>query len=878
MNTNLKRFFSGALASLLLASSLNLGFANYDDVDKSDMLLLNKLSSTGIMIGTDNGFEPNKELTRIESIAIAVRLKGVSEATVKAAEGKTAYTDVQDGYWGSGYINVATSLGLTKGIGNGKFGADNKISYAETLTLAARALGAGPLVDMQGTWPTNYMQFAVEESLSDGVYKSAASIVNRIETAKIMGNTLEAAMWVKSGVTTGGGIEYSKDATKTLLKSVLKVGSIEGKLLSSMKVIDREVTIDGKDYKMSQNLVIDVEVGMVVDAWLNSKDEVIRLAAAEKADQKVSSFDKVKAISTSKLNVYVNGTAKEYDFASSVNVTINGESGKAISDAQTLLNNDAKKNNTFGKIVVENSKITGLFLTQYSDFMVVEKVNDKKILNDNDVVSKSTLDLNNKDYIIVDQNGRNISLSDIKAGDTIMIAKSGSNYRLQVVNNIKSGKVTEKSSSDEYIKLGTTKYNVNALINPSLPSLNDTVSVYLDNNGQIIAFEMVEDEIDGSFGIITEAAAIINGRGTVSAEVQITLLDGTVLPIRELDLEEMVKTTKFGANLFDTTSVTQMNKHFYTGTAGAQLLGEMIRFREVSGKIELIEVMEAYVGKSAAAIRDNGTDSKDELKTITGYNIDVENNKLVKASNPTYRIDNNTVVILEHKSSTENFKTEVEIVPFSSLNNNANKIMTLGKVNEDTNVVKYVYIREDQSISRNANDQFGLIKDVAETSTTGEFRLTLLTNDGEKELLVKNGTTFDSTFVGKFASYTEKDGKVIGITTRDIKGTTSISAKVNKFNANTIKLSQSGTPTVVEVLDSSKNLLFISVSSINTGSTPYALKDMEIGSMGDIVLMSNSENFTTADSDVTTVYLLQLDTDNDGSFDDEIGIVIYVRD
>jgi len=94
------------------------------------------------MIGTDKGFEAEKTLTRAETAAILVRAKGVTEDQVKSAAGATQFLDVPESHWATGYINLASSMQLIKGTGDGNFLPDKDVTYEELLAMLTRILGA----------------------------------------------------------------------------------------------------------------------------------------------------------------------------------------------------------------------------------------------------------------------------------------------------------------------------------------------------------------------------------------------------------------------------------------------------------------------------------------------------------------------------------------------------------------------------------------------------------------------------------------------------------------------------------------------------------------------------------------------------------------
>lgn len=162
----------------------------------SNDAVISKVSSLGIMVGTNKGFEETKTLTRAEATAIIVRMAGYEEKEIDKYVGETNFSDVKGNYWGAKYINVATSQNLVKGIGKGLFAPDREVTVAEFVTMAVRSLGAEAYVEPLGQWPANYMSFAKDEDIV-GSRVNGNVIATRMDAANIVANTLEAKMWKK---------------------------------------------------------------------------------------------------------------------------------------------------------------------------------------------------------------------------------------------------------------------------------------------------------------------------------------------------------------------------------------------------------------------------------------------------------------------------------------------------------------------------------------------------------------------------------------------------------------------------------------------------------------------------------------------------------
>lgn len=97
---------------------------------------INNLGSRFVIEGTSKGvFEPNKDITRSQFVAIMVRGLGL-----KPSEGTKKYSDVAENAWYANYLTTATQFNLIQGYSNGKFGPNDKITRQQAMTILARAL------------------------------------------------------------------------------------------------------------------------------------------------------------------------------------------------------------------------------------------------------------------------------------------------------------------------------------------------------------------------------------------------------------------------------------------------------------------------------------------------------------------------------------------------------------------------------------------------------------------------------------------------------------------------------------------------------------------------------------------------------------------
>ena len=106
-------------------------------VGTSDVNTADALNELGLFLGTENGYELEKGLTRAEGVTLLIRMIGMEE---KAENGvfNNSFTDVPG--WAASYIGYAFANNITNGTGVTTFSPDTAMTDYMFLTLVMRAL------------------------------------------------------------------------------------------------------------------------------------------------------------------------------------------------------------------------------------------------------------------------------------------------------------------------------------------------------------------------------------------------------------------------------------------------------------------------------------------------------------------------------------------------------------------------------------------------------------------------------------------------------------------------------------------------------------------------------------------------------------------
>ena len=187
------------------------------------------LSALKIMVGDENGeFRLDDTIIRSEVTKMAVHALGLEDAA-ESAKGQTMFDDVSTDHWANGYINLAVSQGIIEGDGDGNFRPNAPITYAEAMTIMVRATGYTVSAEGKGGYPQGYIQVATSNGLTKNVQGSSAEEISRGNVAYLTTNALESRLMEQTGFGSGASYEITD---KTLLKDYLKVTKDSGQIIA----------------------------------------------------------------------------------------------------------------------------------------------------------------------------------------------------------------------------------------------------------------------------------------------------------------------------------------------------------------------------------------------------------------------------------------------------------------------------------------------------------------------------------------------------------------------------------------------------------------------------------------------------------------------
>ncbi|HWS43747.1 MAG TPA: S-layer homology domain-containing protein [Pseudoflavonifractor sp.] len=234
----LAAFLTAALLAVLPAFPTASAASSGGFVDVTDPTVAQAtetLRLLGIVSGGGNGyFYPAGNLTRAEFCKMAIETMGLG-AKAEAQMNRTIFKDVLGSHWARGYVNLAASLPvggeesgggmLMVGVGDGTFHPDDRITYAEAVTILLRVLG-----------------YSTKELATGGLWYDGA-----LATAKSIGLTEDFTLPVNSQITRGQTailFEQMLFTPKKDGKDPYLVTELGGEILKEAVILSLDATTD----------------------------------------------------------------------------------------------------------------------------------------------------------------------------------------------------------------------------------------------------------------------------------------------------------------------------------------------------------------------------------------------------------------------------------------------------------------------------------------------------------------------------------------------------------------------------------------------------------------------------------------------------------
>ncbi len=684
------------------------------------------LSALGIMVGDkDTGlYRPNDTIIRSEVAKMAIHALGLEDVAASSSQSSN-FPDVPADHWATGYINVAASQGIVIGDEKGNFRPDDKITYAEAMTIMVRVLGFEPVSETRGGFPSGYIVLGAEAGLNKNVTGSANEPISRGNVAYMTYNALTAKIMEQTGF--GSNTTYEV-VDKTLLEEKLDVTKGKGQVVAipnssitgSSTLNDGQVKIGDTIYETAYNMnsLLGYNVEFYAKENENGDDEII-LAMPQKdnnATLEISAdlFDSVTEKSGNKAISYFKSETTSKTTTAELNdkaiLVYNGKN-EQMSDA--LLNIKDKAGNMILLDTDKDGKYNIVFVTEYTNMVVEEVTSSNRIV---DKYGAPSLKLDKDDTSIsfrITKGLEEIELSDLKEYDVLSIAASLDKelYDITVTNKSVTGKVTEMDDDGVYIN--GEHYEIAANYTQSV-KMNDEGTFYLDIENKIAA-------VDNSATASSNYAYLMRAHISTDAEkanFKLFTKEGKEVVLEATD--KIRFNGKSGQNALDVVNTLLNGK--------SSVEKQLVTF-ETNSDGKLVTLNTAVDNTSTGAVNEN-VFTKNYVLTNAVFNA-----KLSKIGNIT--IDENTVIF---------------DIPSDATSSDDYSIAKISMFEDESKYDVIVFDREDDFTAK------AIIVTNADFMTNADSSIAVVSK-------ISSSTNSDDTTTDKL--YAFADGKEIVLTAED---------------------------------------------------------------------------------------------------------------
>lgn len=176
---------------------------------------ISTLVSEGIINGYTEAdgtstFKPENTITRAE-FAKLLTMSAAKGVTFTATTDK--FPDVPADHWANTYITAAIGTGAINGYEDGTFRPDNPVSYGEAIKMIVCNMGYSKLVTPTEPWYQGYINIASTIGLTKGASSNGDSAAPRGLVAQLIYNIRNTKKIVQSGVDKDGKPIYKKDTS-----------------------------------------------------------------------------------------------------------------------------------------------------------------------------------------------------------------------------------------------------------------------------------------------------------------------------------------------------------------------------------------------------------------------------------------------------------------------------------------------------------------------------------------------------------------------------------------------------------------------------------------------------------------------------------------
>ena len=555
---NLKRALSLALASVMLLGMMVVGTGalSYGDVDSADNVeAIDLLQAISVMSGDDKGnFNPDQVVTRAEMAVIVCNILYGKNLNVDQFTGTDVFTDVP--LWAQGYVNLAASLGIVAGVGDGKFAPNEPVTTAQAALMLCRALG---YFQTDAEFANGWMLAATERGTKIGLYEDLSGLS---ATAGLSRNNV--AQMVFNALTVATPVTYNEIFGYYTVGGSLTSGVLEGEDRFDLTLAYKTFDVNTKpDFQFGQNGYIwinrisgneltgfysdDVTLATSMDGTVISK------LTSKSSDKYVAELD------TTVVDKVYSGPSFYYNGAK-ITATEEGDAGELglyVDGNKVMAANADGEDAEFSKkgaivIFVDVEESDNTYDGKAEQVLIIDKtvaeLAGDPVVQTSGSVSEVTVPgitgLSEVDVTRVD------GYEDLKEEDIVLwysMVQDGKTYYYIEKAETVTGTLTAYNTTNNKATIDGTVYNMSGLTGADVTNINDdtktraNTTFYLDNGGNIVAYKLDSAAVsmDNTLFVISAKEA------GYTYQAKVVFMDGTTGTIT------VAKTAKHDGSLKD---------------------------------------------------------------------------------------------------------------------------------------------------------------------------------------------------------------------------------------------------------------------------------------------------------------------------------------
>lgn len=537
----LKKIVSLSVVMTMIITTLltNCAFAaiEFNDVNETTAYseAINNLVESGVLNGYDNedgskSFKPEASITRAEFAKVIVVAK--FGANVLADATKSKFKDME-GHWSVKYVEYASGSGIINGYEDGTFQPEKSVTYAEAVKMIVCALGYGPVVEVTNPWYQGYINIANSIGLTKGAIGLAENPAVRGLVAQLIDNMGDCKNLVQGAIGADGSVGYdqvgSDNSGGGIGEEIFEGnGVLIGIYDNTLKGNDSQlnmgrINIDEKIYELDPSidyLTLKDLVGHAVtfNYYVKGMNSYITsVKSANRTDIYTVDASLIDSFDGSRLYYYVRENdydTKHYTFDRNLYVVYNGygveKNSITVSNLTTWLTMDT------GSVTLYNndtdSDMDVIFIDKYETFYALAPVTIKGQTTIKDKYDqKKTFTANEDDVIVTkvtSEGGAELTskLSSFSAGNVISVARplsSNAKALVKISSATVSGRISSIGSNYENVMIGSKEYKFTKYfrdLEASDPAkygfdMGADVKFYLDYTGKVVLAEVTVSDI-----------------------------------------------------------------------------------------------------------------------------------------------------------------------------------------------------------------------------------------------------------------------------------------------------------------------------------------------------------------------------------------------